>query len=299
MWWMLCVLFFGISKGIREIMKKLALKKHTVIEVLFVYTALSFLMVIPFAPKAGGLELTQFLGIALKAFFVFLAWICSFKAINKLPISLYGVLDLSRVLFATALGVFVLGEHLGIFQIFGLIFVGGGLLLLKFQPKKKTVMLSRQGGTTVTDNGKTEKKDKVTIYVIIAFISCIMNAMSGLMDKQLMKDMSSAQLQFWYMLFLVSYYGIYVLVTRTKIQPKTWINGWIWGLSILFVASDKALFIANGMDESRITVMTLIKQSGCIVTILAGKYIFKEKNVGFKLFCAAIIVLGIVVGVMG
>ncbi|MGN0381246.1 MAG: hypothetical protein ACI4EP_05145, partial [Suilimivivens sp.] len=64
------------------------------------------------------------------------------------------------------------------------------------------------------------------------------------------------------------------------------------------VAADKALFIANGMEQSRITVMTLLKQSGCIVTILAGKFIFKEKNIGYKLFCAAVIVAGIVIGVM-
>lgn len=44
--------------------------------------------------------------------------------------------------------------------------------------------------------------------------------------------------------------------------------------------------------------MTLLKQSGCIVTILAGKFIFKEKNIGYKLFCAAVIVAGIVIGVM-
>lgn len=296
MWWMLCVLFFGVSKGIREIMKKLALKKYSVIEVLFVYTALSFVMVLPSARNAGGLELTQFLFIALKAFFVFLAWICSFKAIRKLPISLYGVLDLSRVLFATALGVFVLGERLGIFQIFGLIFVGGGLLLLKFQPKKK----KEEAETNTVENQTVEigKKDRTPFYVAIAFLSCIMNAMSGLLDKILMKDMTSSQLQFWYMLFLVSYYGIYVLATKTKINPKTWLSGWIWGLSLLFVASDKALFIANGMPDSKITVMTLIKQSGCIVTILAGKFIFKEKNTGYKLFCATVIVLGIVLGVV-
>ena len=66
----------------------------------------------------------------------------------------------------------------------------------------------------------------------------------------------------------------------------------------MFVIGDKALFIANGAGESRITIMTLIKQSCCIVTILAGKVIFKEKQVGYKLFCAAVIIVGIVVSVL-
>ena len=66
----------------------------------------------------------------------------------------------------------------------------------------------------------------------------------------------------------------------------------------MFVVGDKALFIANGMPESKITVMTLIKQSGCLVTILGGRFIFKEKNTAYRLFCAAIIIAGIVLGVL-
>ena len=97
---------------------------------------------------------------------------------------------------------------------------------------------------------------------------------------------------------MVLYYAIYMVVTKTKLSRDVWKNGWIWLLSILFVAADKALFIANGMADSRVTIMTLIKQSGCVVTILAGKYIFKEKNTGYKMFCAAVIVIGIVIGVM-
>ncbi len=69
-------------------------------------------------------------------------------------------------------------------------------------------------------------------------------------------------------------------------------------LSILFVIADRALFIANGMPGSRITVMTLLKQAGCVVTILAGKYLFREKDTTHKMVCAMIIIAGIVIGVM-
>ena len=304
--WMLLVLFYGVLKGIREIVKKMALKKNSVIEVLFFYTFLAFLFVIPQAKAAGGLEPTAYIWIAAKAFCVFLAWIFSFRAIRKMPLSLYGVLDLSRVLFATLLGVIVMGETLGIMQTFGLIFVSSGLLLLKYRPPflnrlftvKETVNASEMNTEITASSKDTSGENVKPIYIFCAFFSCMLNALSGLLDKILMQDMSSSQLQFWYMLFLVSYYGIYMLVTRTKLSKDVWKNGWIWLLSILFVAADKALFIANGMADSRITIMTLLKQSGCVVAILAGKLIFKEKNIGYKLFCASIIVLGIVIGVM-
>ena len=288
---MLLVLFYGVLKGVREVVKKMALKKNGVIEVLFFYTFLAFLFVLPSAKDAGGLYGMDYFWIALKSFFVFLAWIFSFKAIKKMPISLYGVLDLSRVLFSTLLGVVVLDETLGFMKTLGLIFVSSGLLLLKYRPpflkSKQEEIVTRQ----TSDNVKT-------IYIVFAFLSCILNALSGLMDKILMKDMNSSQLQFWYMLFMVIYYGIYMIATKTKLSRNIWKNGWIWLLSILFVLADKALFIANGMAESQVTIMTLLKQSGCVVTILAGKFIFKEKKAGYKLFCAAVIVIGIVIGVM-
>ena len=282
--WMLLVFIYGILKGFREIVKKKSMEKSSVAEVLFFYTLIGFILVIPSAFHMDKMPSPYYFYVGLKSFIIFLAWICSFKAIKKLPISLYGVLDLSRVLFAMLLGVVVLGEVLNFYQIVGLVFVSTGLLLLKCRPfSSKT----------------SEKQNNYSIYIVFALISCILNAVSGLMDKLLMKKITSSQLQFWYMLFLMIFYFIYLLFSKTKINIKNAVtNYWIWILSIMFIIGDKALFIANGMTDSRITIMTLIKQSCCIVTILSGKFIFKEKNVGYKFFCASIIIIGIVISVL-
>ena len=301
--WMLLVLFYGVVKGAREAIKKKALEKNSVIEVLVVYTVLSFVFCIPQVKDAGGLIAGQYAWIALKSFCIFIAWICSFKAIDKLPISMYGVLDLSRVLFATLLGVIVLHETMNGMHILGLAIVLLGLILLKFKPgfiKRAEMKEMLESGTAMEKVREVGKVDpsKTWIYVLLAFTSCILNACSGTMDKILMKDMNSSQLQFWYMLFLVIYYLLYVLISRTKIRVSVLKNGWIWALAILFVAADKALFIANADPASRVTVMTLIKQTGTVVTILAGKFVFKEKNVAYRLFCAAVILIGVILGVL-
>ncbi|MBQ8260719.1 MAG: EamA family transporter [Lachnospiraceae bacterium] len=278
--WISLTLVYGLLKGVREIVKKKSLEKSTVMEVLFFYTLFGFLFLLPSAPAAGGVSGGELFWIAVKSFLIFLAWIASFHAIKKIPISLYGILDLSRVLFATLLGVLVLRETLSPYQVVGLLLVATGLLLLK---RKKA----------------SASEDVKMKYVLCAFASCILNAFSGLMDKILTKTVTPVQLQFWYMLFLVLFYGMYLLFSKTKVDWKNvWKNYWIWILSILFVVADRALFLANEMPESRITVMTLIKQSSCLVTILAGKFIFKEQNIRYKLFCAFIIILGIVIGVL-
>ena len=288
MLWIFLVLLYGILKGAREILKKKALEKNSTIEVLFMYTLLSFLIVLPEVGNAAGMELRFYFYIAAKSFVIFLAWMCSFKAIRKMPISLYGVLDLSRVMFATLLGVIVLHEVLSGYQVVGLRFVSAGLLLLKYRPHRGQRAETEQAAQGVG-----------FVYVVMAFASCMLNALSGLLDKILMRDISSAQLQFWYMLFLVLFYLLYILLTRTPVDLKSAVrNRWVWMLSILFVIADRALFIANGIPGSRITVMTLLKQAGCVVTILAGKYLFREKDTAHKMVCALIIIAGIVIGVM-
>lgn len=251
------------------------------------YTLLSFIIVLPQAKAAMGMEPTFYFYVALKSFVIFLAWMFSFKAIKKMPISLYGVLDLSRVLFATLLGVIVLHEVLSLYQIIGLCFVSTGLLLLKYRPR------SMREAVAIGEQSVGAK------YVIMAFVSCLLNAVSGLLDKLLMKEINSTQLQFWYMFFLALLYLLFILFTRTPVNIRSAVqNKWVWLLSVLFVIADRALFIANGMPGSRITVMTLLKQAGCIVTIAAGRYLFREKNTTHKLVCALIIVAGIVIAVL-
>ena len=286
MLWIPLVLLYGILKGVREIVKKKALGQNSTIEVLFMYTFLSFLIVLPNAGAAVGMNPGAYFYVALKSFAIFLAWMFSFKAIGRMPISLYGVLDLSRVMFATLLGVVVLHEVLGPYQAVGLLFVSAGLLLLKYRPRSMR-------DTSAVGQGVEIK------YVVMAFASCMLNAVSGLLDKILMKEISSSQLQFWYLFFLVLMYLLFILFTRSPINIGSVVrNKWVWLLSVLIVIADRALFIANGMPESRVTVMTLLKQSGCIVTIMAGRYLFREKGTAHKMVCAAVIVAGIVIAVI-
>lgn len=275
--WILLVLLYGLLKGIRDVVKKLALKKSSTIEVLLVYTLLSFLIVIPTSKDAFLIDTSKLLPIAFKSFVVFVAWICSFEAIKKLPVSLVGVLDLSRVLFATSLGVLVLKETMRGNQYIGLFLVCIGLLSLKMS----------------STNGIKNDEDVKAVYILMVLASCILNATSGLMDKILMKSVTSGQLQFWYMGFLVIYYSLFALIRKQKISINAFKNVWIWLLAILFVIGDRSLFIANADPASKVTVMTLVKQSACLVTIIGGKFIFKEKHIIKKILCAAVVVAGI------
>ena len=286
--WILFVLIYGVLKGVRDIAKKKALSGHGVVEVLFVYTLMSFIFTVPVSGNITGVPVKEMLLIAFKSFVIVIAFLCSFYAIDRMPISLYGVLDLSRVLFSMTLGIIVLKETLRVNQIVAFFFIAAGLMLLRYKPR------ALRNGTVSADR-------VAGVLYLLAFISTFLNAVSGTMDKILMGggNITSGQLQFWYTFFMLVYYGIYVLVTRTKIHFKELLkNPWMWMISVLFVVADRFLFVANSYSESRVTVMTLLKQACCIVTILGGKFIFKEKNTLQRFICAAIIIAGIVISVL-
>lgn len=278
--WIALVCVFGILKGIRDIIKKKAMEKSSAMEVLFFYTLLSFIFVTPEIKTALSID-CHYLGfIMIKSLVIFVSWICSFKAIKKIPIGFYGIMDMSRVVFATVLGVAVLGEVLTRNKIIGMILVLIGLTFVNIRKNK--------GNEGVR-----------TIYIVLVLVSCLGSATSELLDKMLMQHVTSSQLQFWYMFFMVLLYLGYIVITKTKIQWKSiYKNYWIIILSVLFVIGDKALFIACGSNDSTVVAMTLIKQCSVMVTIIGGKIVFKEKRTLYKIACAAVIVAGIVIAVI-
>ncbi len=279
--WIALVTLYGILKGFRDIIKKKAMEKSSAMEVLFFYTLLSFIFVTPEVKNALSIEDFHNIGfIVIKSVIIFIAWICSFKAIKKLPIGFYGIMDMSRVIFATLLGMFILNETLTMHKGVGMALVLVGLLFVNFGKK-----------------GSSEKIQPA--YITLVLISCLCNAVSEMLDKMLMQRMSSGQLQFWYMFFLLILYLGYMLITRQKIKWKTLFkNYWIIILSVLFVIGDKALFVACSSKDSTVVAMTLIKQCSVMVTILGGRLVFKEKRTLYKMACAAVIIAGIVFAVL-
>jgi glucose uptake protein GlcU len=95
---------------------------------------------------------------------------------------------------------------------------------------------------------------------------------------------------------MVLIYGAVLLIRREKVSFKNIkSNYWVLLMSISLTLGDRLLFIANAAPGSQVTLMTLIKQSAVIVSILTGWLIFKEKNILYKLMCACIVITGILI----
>ena len=278
--WIWLVLLYGLLRGTRDVIKKRAMQKSPLMEVLFFYTFLSLVFVSYEAGNAIKIDYSYFGLVVLKSFMVFLAWICSFTALRKLPVSFFGVIELSSVLFATTMGVLFIGESMTFNKMIGTSIVMLGLLLLNL--RRKTA----------------DPRNEISFRnVLLALCGCLFSSTSGVLDKVIMKHMSSGQLQFWFMLMLTLMYLIFVLVKRIKIDVSClWKNPLIIVMAVLFVVGDRALFLANGMPQSQVTVITLVKRCSCFVTILGGALFFKEKNILYRFACGLVIMSGIIIG---
>jgi len=189
-------------------------------------------------------------------------------------------MDLSRMVFSTMLGVFVLGESFTVNKAIGVALVILGLMLV---------------------NAKKNSSSKgVSIPVLaVALLNCFFNAVSGTMDKVLMGYMESTQLQFWFMLFMTIIYGVTLIIRKEKISIKSIkTNYWIPVMSLSLIIGDRLLFEANKNPLSEVTLMTVIKQSSVIVSVLTGYFVFKEKDILYKLMCTLIVLSGIFVALL-
>lgn len=284
--WIFQAVSYGILKGMRDIMKKLALKKSSIIEVLFFYTLLSFVMVLPKTKEAVAIFDTslQYLPfIAVKSLVIFVAWICSFKAIEKLPIGFYGLMDMSRVVISSVMSILIFGEVLTLNKLLGMVLVIDGLVLVN-----------------VSRSGLGNRDDIKIKYVVLTLISCLLNSCSEIFDKWFMMpktQITASQLQFWYLFFLTVMYFLYIIIKRIHIDWRMlYKNYWLVILALLFVIGDKALFNANRTGD--VIALTLLKQASVIITIVGGKLVFKECDTVFKLLCAVVIICGIIVGII-
>ena len=70
--WIFLIVIYGTFKGLREVLKKKSMEKHSVIEVLFFYTLFAFFMTIPFSINQGifDLSLKYHVAIIIKSFVI-------------------------------------------------------------------------------------------------------------------------------------------------------------------------------------------------------------------------------------
>ena len=279
--WIMFAVLYAVFSGIYNCAKKKAIEKNTVYEVLAVFSTIAFLLVATITREAFDIDFKYLLIIFVKSLIITGSWILSLKAIEKMSVSIYGLINLSKILFAIILSVLLLKEKLTLTLLLGAIIVIIGLFLVN--------KISNQSGN----------KEASIKSVILLLIACFFSAVSAMIDKKILVHINSGQLQFWFLFFLAILYWILLLTRKQKINNKALCNNyWIIISAIALIIGDRFLFIATKMPESKMSIITIINQLSVIETIVLGKIMFKEKNIMKKLLCSILIIIGVTLTVI-
>lgn len=274
--WIIFTILYALFVAFFESAKKKAVERNSIYEVLANFSLIAFLLTFFITKDAFKIDYSYLTLIFFKASIIVIAWILGVKVLEKMQISLYSMIKISRIIFSVLLSYLFLGEKITFITLIGMSIIILGLILVN-----KTV-------------NKEERKEKSIKLVILLLISCLLNSISAIIDKKFLLHITSGQLQFWLLLFLTMYYWVILLIKKEKINYKEIKkNYWIPVVAIALVVGDRFLFIANENVDSQVIIMTMLKQLSVIMSIMLGKIIFKEKEITKKLLYSMLIIGGI------
>ena len=209
------------------------------------------------------------IGINLVAYPMFL------RALKRVDLSLVYPLIGTSPVWMVLWGVLLLGEVPGIHGMAGIFLIVAGIYIVGSSGGLKGFLTPM---TSLVRNHETRR----------VLLVALMWSFAGALDKKAVLASSPA----FYLLAWVSFFvPLYALIYRININPFKYAG------KIMFITAGETTtlilqFVSFSMAPAAYVIA--MKRSGLLVGVLAGLIIFREKNVGLKLFGSLVVVSGIV-----
>lgn len=297
--WLILAFLSAALLGFYDAFKKKSLQDNAVIPVLFLNTAFSTLIFLPFillsvtghtldqSPfhvGSGGWELHKY--IILKSIIVLSSWIFGYFGMKHLPLTIVGPINATRPVMVLVGALLVFGEKLNVWQ-----WVGVLLAILSF------FMLSRSG----KKEGIDFKHNRWIGFIVLA---AILGAVSGLYDKYLMAapndggvGIDRMAVQAWYNIYQMFLMLIVMITVWWPKRKQTTPFRWDWtiiGISVFLCAADFAYFYSLSMPGAMISIVSMIRRGSVIVSFLFGAAFFHERNLKAKAIDLALVLAGMI-----
>lgn len=290
--WLLLAFCSAALLGFYDVFKKKSLSNNAVLPVLALNTLFSSIIFIPFillshfapqmlqnsifyVPDSGGWEVHKF--ILLKSFIVLSSWAFGYFGMKHLPLTIVGPINATRPVMTLVGAMLIFGERLNLYQ-----WIGVFMAVVSF------FMLSRSG----KKEGIDFKHDRWIWFVVLA---AILGAVSGLYDKYLMGRFNSMQVQAWYNIYqLFMMGGVLMFLWWPKRKTSTPFR-WDWCIiliSVFLSAADFVYFYALSMEDSMISIVSMIRRGSVVVSFLFGAMMFHEKNLKSKAIDLLLVLIG-------
>lgn len=290
--WLLLAFCSAALLGFYDVFKKKSLSNNAVLPVLALNTLFSSIIFIPFillshfapqmlqdsifyVPDSGGWEVHKF--ILLKSFIVLSSWASGYFGMKHLPLTIVGPINATRPVMTLVGAMLIFGERLNLYQ-----WIGVFMAVISF------FMLSRSG----KKEGIDFKHDRWIWFVVLA---AVLGAVSGLYDKYLMGRFNNMQVQAWYNIYqLFMMGGVLMFLWWPKRKTSTPFR-WDWCIiliSVFLSAADFVYFYALSMEDSMISIVSMVRRGSVVVSFLFGAMMFHEKNLKSKAIDLLLVLIG-------
>ncbi len=292
--WMYLGLLAALFLGLHNLCKKHAVKENEVFPVLLGTLLSGFILLLPFAiisynspqyAKEVGFYITHISFkthgfIIIKSIIMTLSWILAYQALKHLPITIVTPIRSAGPFFTFIGAILIYHESPNLWQWIGFFFIIFSVLLYSRIGKKEGIIFKRNKW----------------IFAIIG--ATFLGASSGLYDKFLIQSLqlTPQTLQFWFCFYTILILLVILSFTWFPYMEKIKLFKWRWSIpavGILLQTADYFYFKALQDPEALIMLLSAIKRSQILISVVAGGLIFKEKNKRKKL----IPLLGIMLGV--
>lgn len=290
--WLLLAFCSAALLGFYDVFKKKSLSNNAVLPVLALNTLFSSIIFIPFillshfapqmlqdsifyVPDSGGWEVHKF--ILLKSFIVLSSWAFGYFGMKHLPLTIVGPINATRPVMTLVGAMLIFGERLNLYQ-----WIGVFMAVISF------FMLSRSG----KKEGIDFKHDRWIWFVVLA---AVLGAVSGLYDKYLMGRFNNMQVQAWYNIYQLFMMGGVLMFLwwpkRKTSTPFRW-DRCIILISVFLSAADFVYFYALSMEDSMISIVSMVRRGSVVVSFLFGVMMFHEKNLKSKAIDLLLVLIG-------
>lgn len=289
--WLISAFISASLLGLYDVFKKISLSENAVLPVLFlniffcclllspiVVLSLFFpeavrntpLYLAPISPSAHGL-------LWIKAILVLSSWTFAYFSLKHLPLTIASPIKATQPILTLTGAVCIFGERLNAWQWMGILLAICSFYLLSWTGRKEGIRFTR---------------NKWILFMILAILT---GSCSGLYDKFLMTRLDRINVQVWFNFYQLFLMGLILLVLWYPHRKHTTPFHWKWSvplISLFLVLADFAYFYALSYEDSMISVISLVRRSGVVVTFMAGAILFKEKNLKAKFIDLLLVILG-------
>ncbi|MBQ9072862.1 MAG: DMT family transporter [Muribaculaceae bacterium] len=288
--WILLAVVSSLCLGVYDVFKKLSLNGNNVLTVLFLNTLFCALLMSPVIVNGAVVADAGLAGsgighfrIIFKALIVLGSWLLGYFSIKELPLTIAGPINATRPIMVLVGALLIFGERLNWMQWLG---VGLGVCSLYL-----VSCIGRREGFSLRHSR----------WLWMAMGAMVLGAMSGLYDKYLLRRYDPLEVQAWYLLYQCVIMGVVVFIIK-RIKGDALPFVWKWTIpcvSIFLTLADMAYFCSLSLDDSMVSVVSMVRRGSVMVSFVYGVLVLREKNVKMKLIDLSILLIGLIFLVLG